>query len=607
MESPVTINMDYELKISRLNQSEKIAMHRKIKSLIQSIDCSIIQINSSNELMVQLINTFSNQFIQNITLIKIACNRISEYIYKQILNTTNSSASLSFESTLSSHSLTEFKVWSTERNPRKNPDFRFENAKQAEDFLIKHHGLFIKGHTNIISSLVLSKDNKWIVSGSWDKTIRLWSFPEARQKAVLDNLPSAVYCVAIASDNQYIIAGFKDGTLQIWKDLLLEVILKGHTKAVECIAITSDNSCLVSGSSDSTLRIWSIGQKCQEGIFQGHTASVICLAITSDNKYAISGSEDHTIRIWNLSSKKQEAILEGHTSLVRKVAIIQENNYLISTSADSTVRIWDLKENRQDDIIVDSIDFVILNPSGNIIMLVSYESTLRLWNLREKRQESIRREYSYPMQYPVFSIDRKCIVFKSYISSTINILDINKDEEQIVLEGHTDFITAVESSDDGRIVVSGSDDKSVRVWDVEEKRQISVLLGHTNKITSIAITSDKNTVISASEDRTIRVWNVKYSRQEAIFGESPASNRIIITSDDKHILANGYGAVHVWNLKQKSLEAVMQKGFYGTKSMAITKNSRFIVSCTHRNFTEVFSFRKDSKQLFFSNVAKLVI
>ena len=50
-----------------------------------------------------------------------------------------------------------------------------------EKHYIENYGLFLRGHTDIITTLSVSCDNKYIVTGSLDCTVRLWDFSEHRQ------------------------------------------------------------------------------------------------------------------------------------------------------------------------------------------------------------------------------------------------------------------------------------------------------------------------------------------------------------------------------------------------------------------------------------------
>ena len=90
-------------------------------------------------------------------------------------------------------------------------------------------------------------------------------------------LTNQVCCIAVAADLTYILSGSSDKTIRIWnmQDKRQEAQLQGHTGNVLAVAITSDSKTVVSGSTDKALRIWSYEHKRQESILQGHTGSVV--------------------------------------------------------------------------------------------------------------------------------------------------------------------------------------------------------------------------------------------------------------------------------------------------------------------------------------------
>ena len=82
--------------------------------------------------------------------------------------------------------------------------------------------------------------------------------------------------VAIASDNKYIVSGGEDRTVRIWnlQDKIQEAVFQGHTDSVKSVAISSDKKYIVSGGCDKTVRIWNLQDKIQEAVLQGHADSV---------------------------------------------------------------------------------------------------------------------------------------------------------------------------------------------------------------------------------------------------------------------------------------------------------------------------------------------
>src|SRR6185436_6461468 len=58
------------------------------------------------------------------------------------------------------------------------------------------------------------------------------------------------------------------------------------------------------------------------------------------------------------------------------------------------------------------------------------------------------------------------------------------------LAGHTDRVNAVAISADGRLAISGSNDRTLRLWDLVEFRLLKTFVGHTDCINAVAITPD---------------------------------------------------------------------------------------------------------------------
>ncbi len=273
-----------------------------------------------------------------------------------------------------------------------------------------------RGHESGVNSVCVREDGK-IVSGSYDRTVRVWDM-EGNQLAVCRDNEGMVYSVCVMRDGK-IVSGSHDATIRIWDmegNQLAEC--RGHEKGVYSVCVM-EGGRIVSGSGDGTVRVWDM-QANQLAECRGHEKGVYSVCVTKDGKI-ISGSYDNTVRVWDLQGN-QLAVCRGHEGGVRSVCITK-NGKIVSGSYDKTVRIWDMEGNqlaicRRDEREVSSL---CITKDGKIVSACSGYTTVRLWDM--------------------------------------------EGNELAVCRGHQDIVNAVCLTNDGKIV-SGSSDKTVRVWDI---------------------------------------------------------------------------------------------------------------------------------------------
>ena len=65
-------------------------------------------------------------------------------------------------------------------------------------------------------SVAISSKDEFIVSGSADETVRVWSFTSGETTRVLEGHDGKVFSVKISSDDSYLVSGGEDGSVRTW-------------------------------------------------------------------------------------------------------------------------------------------------------------------------------------------------------------------------------------------------------------------------------------------------------------------------------------------------------------------------------------------------------
>jgi WD40 repeat protein len=113
-------------------------------------------------------------------------------------------------------------------------------------------------HGSIVSSVAFSNDGSRVVSGSYDRSVRIWNAVTGECEVVLEGHSDLVTSVAFSNDGSRVVSGSWDKSVRIWNAVTgeCEVVLEGHSNRVRSVAFSNDGSRVVSGSGDKSVRIW---------------------------------------------------------------------------------------------------------------------------------------------------------------------------------------------------------------------------------------------------------------------------------------------------------------------------------------------------------------
>jgi WD40 repeat protein len=323
------------------------------------------------------------------------------------------------------------------------------------------------GHAGAVMSVAFSPDSQWIASGSADQTIKLWSAATGQEKQTLKDHAGTVSAVAFRADDKSlvtVVSGFgQKGQAKVWD---LGSGLDTHKFAVDftgIIAMNAEGTRLASAFPDYSVKVWDLENERELSALKGHSGFLSSLALSRDGKWMASagrvlgkpGAADYLtkpgeIRVWNISTGQESRLLGGQTAQVEGVAISPDGKRLASSHHDTPV---------------------IRNGA------VYLRSILKLWDAQSGQElHAHNKTAAVASRHLLFSRDGKHLAAaNSPAGNDITLFDAATGQELRTLKGHTQAVSSLDFSPDGKRLASASNDETVKVWDTTTGRELLML------------------------------------------------------------------------------------------------------------------------------------
>jgi WD40 repeat protein len=453
----------------------------------------------------------------------------------------------------------------------------------------------LKGHTEAVYSIAYSPDGKYVVTGSFDHTLKLWDVAggkEVRSYGGTTGHQKQVLCVAFSQDGQMIASGSVDNTLKVW-DVPVSTPIRSYkaADATLAVALSPDGTKLAVGGKDGSVKILNAVDFKELFKMEGHQGPVTGVAFNANATVLASSSSDRTVRFWNAVKGELIAAVGAHRGAVNGVTIHPNLVSAYTVGDDGMLKFWQLPPVAGKMLPGNTapIKALAVSADGNLIVTGGDDKAVRQFSSATTKEIRALAGPQLPVTSVALSANNTQIAAGSqdghfYLwngadgkvlgqalahDGGVTGVQFHPAAAQLATAGgdglvkfwtlppvparaivHPDGVHVAIASADARKLYTGSADKIVRVWDAVKSAVERQFTGHTGPVTALAVSANGQLIVSGSADATMRVWNPATGKEANIIiaHAAPVTSLALNAAGTQVVSASEDGAVKLWQL-----------------------------------------------------------
>jgi WD40 repeat protein len=480
------------------------------------------------------------------------------------------------------------------------------SSAAARRIRVRELGLLV-GHTSHVYSVAFSADGTRLISGSNDRTMRIWDVPGRRSLAIVPAHSAKVLAVACDPRGELVASSAEDGSVRVWS-------LRGLRASPNPDRDRSENAAGVVPD----LELWAS--------LQGHSLGVPALKFSPDGEDLLTGSWDRTVRLWAVRAIDRTSFASPSTTpasdlpteqsvpsrIVRPRRVLAGRTASASTDPRPATPIrlargtgfqpvgtdngrLEAYPTGVPDTHMGAVNSVAFLPDGNGLVFASSGEAVRFCDLDEPVGSQGGAVTTVTAGIPIASGScvvlrgsRRTVLVGQESTGTLTVRDAQSGERNVFLAGAESPITSLAASPNSPVLATGHLDGTIRIYnlpansaatsDSEPQPADHTIAAHPAPVRSLAFAPNGDLLASASGDSSVKLWTVRdgASSGDIVSGTGFVSALAFSPRGDLLAIGRVDGAVQLWEPTRHQLLTELPNEGRAVRTMAFTTDGRFL-------------------------------
>lgn len=425
------------------------------------------------------------------------------------------------------------------------------------------------GHSKIIKGCAISSDNKWIVTCSQDRTLRVY-YLDSNRVDVLEGHGDNIESCSITKDDKYIISGSWDKRVLLWDVQSIHdgnpifITIGEHAHFLNDV-YPFGKDAVVSSSADTTVKLFRIPSISLKDFKEEnsdsnnhHTDLVSGMDYDPTRKYIATGAWDREAKILRADDATQIICWKDHIKRVNDIQLSPKTySYAVTGSVDNSLKIWNMNTLSNTDTFTGhkgSIYAVAISHDEQFVASGSSDKTIKFWDIHTGNCiDSIVAHTSWVDALQFSSTSR--LLLSASVDGDAKVWNTNDGVLLAHLRGHTAPILDVQWIHNDEYIVTCSEDWKIRIWKTGTWECINILTGHQHEVTSAVCLENiheltslfncESLLATSSADQTIRFWNYLTGELLWIYCGVNAFSKMIYIDNLTFAAGDSRGGIHL--------------------------------------------------------------